>query len=73
MKPKDVLKYALTMVALDAAQLAYTALRRKVCDHYGIRVGRSEPNFTDPVKEAVWKEVQDVDERTGRPAGKART
>ena len=73
MKAKDVLKYALTMVALDAAQLAYTALRKKVCDHYGIRAGRSEPNFTDPVKDAVWKEVQDVDERTGRSAREARS
>jgi len=73
MKAKDVLKYALTMVAIDAAQLAYTALRKKACDHFGIRVGKSEPNFTDPIKDAVWKEVKDVDERARRSAGKTRS
>ena len=73
MKPKDVLKYALTMVAIDAAQLAYSVLRKKACDHFGIRVGKSEPNFTDPVKDAVWEEVKDVDERAGRSTRKARS
>ena len=73
MKGKDVLKYALYMVAIDAAQLAYTALRKKVCDHFSVKVDNPNPDMTSPIRDAVWKEVSDVDERTGRPAGKTRT
>ncbi len=66
MKAKDVLKYALTLVALDAAQLAYTKIRQKACDHFGIKVGGTAPDMTEPVKDAVWREVKDdVDQRKG--------
>ena len=73
MNGKDVLKYALYMVAIDAAQLAYTALRKKVCDHFGLKVDKPNPDMTQPIKDAVWKEVSNVDERTRRPAGKTRS
>lgn len=66
MRPADILKYALTIVAIDAAQLLYTKIRERACDRFGIRAGGSTPDITDPVKEAVWREVnEDVDKGKG--------
>ena len=61
MNSKALLKYALTIVLMDAAQLAYAVVREKVCDHYGIKVDKTSPKFSDPneesMQEAVWKDT----------------
>lgn len=65
MRPKDILRYALTIVLLDAAQLAYSKLREKACDRFGIRAG-STPDMTNRAKEAVFREVdENVNTREG--------
>ena len=60
MRAKDILTYALTLVVLDAAQLAYTKMRQIACERYGIKA-ESGPDIASNIKDAAWRKVDDVD------------